>query len=207
MTPVQETPQIFTLALLLCLLATFIIVLIVAYRLIRGRRASALVLLSRWGVCALIYLACSVAVSLARPAHVIEHGQDWCFDDWCVAIEGVHRKPSADGQAVTVTTDIRIYNAARSPEGVRGFWAYLRDQDDRRYAPTPGPWQDIVVARVPPRAFARTTIDFVVPDGAHHLGFVTGHGGGGTSCSLLPSLLEIGQGGCLFHKSNMIRVD
>jgi hypothetical protein len=205
MTPVQETPQIFTLALMLCVLASLITLLMVAYRLIRGQRASALALLSRWGVGVVVYIAISVVVSAARPARIIEQGQNWCFDDWCVAIEGVHRRPSTNGQEVTLTADVRIYNAARLPEGARGFWAYLRDEDDRRYSPTPGAWRDIVVARVPPHEFARTSIDFVVPKSRREFGFVTGHGGG--PCGFLPSLLEIGQGGCLFHKPNMIRVE
>lgn len=206
MTPVQETPQIFTLVLMLCVLASLIILLMVAYRLIRGRRASALALLSRWGAGVAVYIAISVVVSAARPARIIEQGQNWCFDDWCVAIEGVHRRPSTNAREDTVTADVRIYNAARLPEGARGFWAYLRDADDRRYAPTPGAWQSVVVARVPPHEFARTSMDFVVPKSTHEFGFVTGHGGGGP-CGFLPSLLEIGQGGCLFHKPNMIRVD
>jgi hypothetical protein len=154
----------------------------------------------------LLYLSISVVVSLARPAVIIEQGQDWCFDDWCVAVEGVHRTPSARAQEVTLTADLRIHNAARSPEGARGFWAYLRDQNDGRYAPIPGPWQDIIAAPVPPHASARTSIDFVVPKGARQLGFVTGHGTG-VPCGLLPSLLEIGQGGCLFHAPDMIRIE
>jgi hypothetical protein len=206
MTSVQQTPQIFTLVLVVCVVASLIILLMVAYRLIRGRRASALALLSRWGVGVGVYVAISVVVSVARPVRIIELGQNWCFDDWCVALEGVHRQPSANGQEVTLTADVRIYNAARFPEGARGFWAYVRDQDDRRYAPTPGAWQDIVVARVPPHEFARTSMDFVVPTAARELGFVTGHGSG-TPCGFLLSLLEIGQGGCLFHKPNMIRVE
>ena len=206
MTPVQETPQIFTLALILCVLASLITLLIVTYRFIRGRPASALRLLSHWCVGAVAYLAISVVVSAAKPARIIEQGQNWCFDDWCVAIEGVRRRPSTSGQEDTVSADVRIYNAARRPEGARGFWAYLRDDEDRRYAPTPGAWQDVVVTRVPPHRFARTSIDFVVPKSTHAFGFVTGHGGGGP-CGLLPSILEIGQGGCLFHKPNMIRVE
>lgn len=205
MTPVQETPQLFTLVLVLGVLASFVTLLIAAYRVIRGRRPAALRLVARWVLCALAYLAISVAVSWTRPARVIEQGQNWCFDDWCIAVEAVRSAPSPNGRDVTYTADIRIYNDARSPEGVRGFWAYLRDEDDRRYAPAPGPWKDVVAARVPPHGFARTSVDFVVPRGARDLGLVTGHGGG-TPCGLLPSLLEIGQAGCLFHKPNMIRV-
>jgi hypothetical protein len=89
MTPVQETPQIFTLALVLCVFASLVILLTAAYRLIRGRRASALRLLAGWGLGVFVYLTVSVAVSLVRPARVIELGQNWCFDDWCIAVERV----------------------------------------------------------------------------------------------------------------------
>jgi hypothetical protein len=203
-TPFQETPQLFTLVLLLSVVASLIVFLVAAYRAIRGRRSGALTLLSRWAACALVYLAISVAVSLAKPAHIIEPGRNWCFDDWCIALEAVHQRPSPNGSGSVYTTDLRIYNDARLPEGARGFWAYLLDQDGRRFAPTAGAWQDVVVARVPPHGFARTSMDFVVPEGARELGFVTGHGG--PPCGFVASLLEIGQGGCLFHKPNRIRV-
>lgn len=205
MPPVQETPQLFTVALILVVLASLVTFLIAAYRVIRGRRSSAFRLLARWAISAGVYTTISVAVSWTRPARIIQPGQNWCFDDWCIAVEAVRHTPSPSGEDVTYTTDIRIYNDARSPERVRGFWAYLRDQDDRRYAPIPGAWKDIVGAPVPPHGFGRASMDFVVPRGARQLGFVTGHGAG-TPCALLPSLLEIGQGGCLFHKPNMIGI-
>jgi ABC-type lipoprotein release transport system permease subunit len=49
MTPVQETPQLFTLTLMLCVVASLVTCLIAAYRVIRGRRSSALRLVARWG--------------------------------------------------------------------------------------------------------------------------------------------------------------
>ena len=203
-TAVQETPQLFTLVLILSVLASLVTFLIAGYRALRGRRSSAVGLLSRWATCALVYLAISVAVSAVRPARIIEPGRNWCFDDWCIALEAVHQRPAPSGNDVIYTTDLRIYNDARLPEGARGFWAYLRDQDGRRFAPTAGAWQEVVVARVPAHGIARTTMDFVVPEGERQLGFVTGHGG--PPCGFLPSLLEIGQAGCLLHKPDMIRV-
>jgi hypothetical protein len=204
MTPVQQTPQLFTLALLLCVVVSFVVFLIVAFRLIRGWRSGALRLLSRWGIGASVYLTISVAVSLLRPARIIELGQDWCFDDWCIAVEAVRHAPAPNGTDVVYTTDIRIDNDARSPEAVRGFWVYVRDADDRRFGPTPGTWQEVVATPVPPHGSARTLLDFVVPQGVRPTGFVTGHGGG--AGGILPSLLEIGQGGWLFHEPNMIRL-
>jgi hypothetical protein len=114
--------------------------------------------------------------------------------------------PTLNGKAVVVTIGLRISNNGRSPEGVRGFWALLLDDQGRRYEPTPGSWHDVVASPVPGHGFARTSIDFVVPTGARLRGFVTNHGGGSQS-SFLPSLLEIGQSGWLFHRPDMIRVE
>ena len=206
MTSVQETPQVFTLALLLCILVSFVVFLIVVYRAIRGHRARALTLLSRWVLAALVYLTISVTVATVKPPRIVEQGQNWCFDDWCIAVEAVRHVPSPDGANALYTTDVRIYNDARRPQSVQGFWVYLRDQDDHRYEPRPGGWSQVVATRVPPHGIARTSIDFVVPANARQLGLVSGHGTG-APCGVLPSLLEIGQGGCLFHRPNMIRVE
>lgn len=201
----QETPQIFTLLTVLVVLASLLTLSIVMYRAIRGRRASAVKLFAGWAICAVVYVIVSTSVSYFKPRHVIEEGQDWCFDDWCIAVERVTRTPSSDHGHTVYTTDVRVFNDARSPEGAEGFWVYLRDDDDRRYEPLPGSWIDVVSARVGPHEFARTSISFVVPDGVGKLGFVTGHGGG-SPCGLIPSLIEIGQGACLFHRPNMIRI-
>ena len=206
MTSVQETPQIFTLLLLLCLLASLITFVVAIYRAVRGRRAAAVKLLGRWGIGSIAYLILSVGVSLFKPARVVEPDKNWCFDDWCIAVERVTRRQANEQGHTIYATDVRIFNAARSPEAARGFWVYLRDERDHRYQPLPGAWTDVAATRVGPHEFARTSIAFVVPDGVRELGFVTGHGGGGGPCGLVPSLLEIGQGGCLFHKPNMIRV-
>jgi hypothetical protein len=206
MTPIQQTPQLFSLVLVLCVVCSFMVVLAVVYRFGRGRRSAARQLLLRWTVCAVVYLAISVGVSLTRPVKVIEQGQDWCFDEWCVAVEAVHRTSALEGRVVTVTTDLRISNKGRSPEAVRGFWALLLDDQGRRYEPTPGPWRDVVASRVPGHGSARTAMAFVVPTGIRLRGFVTNHGGG-SGPAFLSSLLEIGQGGWLFHRQNMIRVE
>src|SRR5215471_5476448 len=192
MTSVQETPQIFTLLTVLCVLASVITFAVAAFRAIRGRRAAAVKLLGRWAAAAAVYLLVSLSVSFFKPRRIVEQDQNWCFDDWCFAVERVTRSPASERGHTVYTTDVRVFNAARSPEGARSFWVYLRDDDDRRYAPMPGSWADVVAARVGPHEFARTSIAFVVPDGVGELGLVTGHGGG-TACGLLPSLLEIGQ--------------
>ena len=205
---VQETPQLFTLIVVLSVVASFGTFMVAAYRFIRGRRAGAVQMLTRWGWCAAAYLAVSITVSLLKPSRLIERGQNWCFDDWCVAVERVVRHPPLrDDAPVTYTTELRLFNAGHSPQSVRGFWASLRDDRDDLYPPLPGAWAGVVATPIQPQAFARTSMDFVVPADVHPVGFVSNHGGGRSTCALLQGLLEIGQGGCLFHKRNMIRID
>jgi len=205
MTSVQETPQIFMLLTVFSVLASLLTFAIVAFLAIRGKRASALKFLVGWAIFAVVYVIVSASVSYFKTQRVIEQGQNWCFDDLCFAVERVTQAPASDVGHTVYTTDVRIFNAARSPEGAKGFWAYLRDNEDRHYGPMPGPWSDVVSERVGPHDFARTSIAFVVPDGVGTLGLVTGHGGG-TPCALISSHIEIGQGACLFHRQDMIRI-
>jgi hypothetical protein len=206
MTPVQETPQIFTLITVLVVLASAISFLVVLYRMVRGRRGAAIGLFSRWCVAAAIYLATSLAVSAFRPRHIVALGQDWCFDDLCFSVDDVTRAEQADGHGL-FTMQLQIHNAARSPEAARGFWAYLRDEQDTRYEPRPGAWQDVISKPVPPHGFTRTAMTFDVAGHPRELGFVTGHGGISIpTCAVLPSVLEIGQGTCLFGRPDMIRI-
>src|SRR5690348_257295 len=130
MAPVQQTPQIFTLVTVLAVLISAIACIVVCYRAVRGRRAAAIRLFGVWGAAAAMYLAASLGVSAFRPRHLVAIGQDWCFDDLCFAVDDVMRAEHSDGRAL-LTIQLRIHNAARSPEAARAFWAYLRDEDDR----------------------------------------------------------------------------
>src|SRR5262249_10214567 len=89
MTGVQETPQIFMLLTVLCVFTSLIIFAVAAYRAIRGRRADAMKILVGWGIAAIAYVMVSAGVSFFKPRRVIEQGQNWCFDDWCIAVERV----------------------------------------------------------------------------------------------------------------------
>jgi hypothetical protein len=200
----QQYPQIFTLVLMLGVVASIVTLFVAVYHGVRGRWVRARALVIRWVMAASVYLLVSVTVSFFKPPLVIPVGADWCFDDWCLAITRVTRTDA--GGASVYTTDIRISNRARRPEAAVAFWAYVRDDADHRYAPLPGSWSTVVATKVPGYGTANTSMTFRIPHGSRDLGFVTDHGGS-TPCGLVGSLLEIGQGGCLFHPPNMIRIE
>jgi len=199
----QSNPQGPDLVLLVCLLASLVAFVVAAIRAIRGRRAGARSLLTRWALGVLIYIGISLGASFIRPAQTIPVGTDWCFDDWCLAITRVTR--TAVGGDSLLALDVRVSNKARFPEAVRNFWAYVRDEADHRYAPRTGTWSTVVATQVPAYSSVDTSMVFAVTASGGELGFVTGHGSG-TPCALVPSVLVIGQGGCLFHRPDMIRI-
>jgi hypothetical protein len=204
MTSLQQTPQGPDLVLVMGLTASGLSLATAIFRLLWRQHAAALRLVKRWAIGALIYVTISLATSIVTPAIVLGICDRWCFDDWCVSVDQVIRTPVSPD--VVYNVHLRLFNAARrAPQAVRSEWAYVRDGLDHRYLPQADDWKRTFERRLQPGESAQTVLAFRVPANAHELGFVTGHGG--TPCALVPSLLIIGQGRCLFQKPNMIRID
>ncbi len=186
----------FDLLFLAAFLASLIALLAAAYASLRGRMPLAFSILRIWLVCAAVYLGASVAVAFFRPQKILEVGEPWCFDDWCLTVDNAKRA----GTLYDVNLQISS-RAKRVTQRAKDAWIYLRDENDRHYEPLPsdvpldielGPGQSVAAKRT-----------FQVPAQARELGLVTGHGG--PPCGLM-DLLVIGQAGCLFHKQTMIRL-
>lgn len=192
---------IFDLIFLLAVLTSVVTLVLAAIAGIRGRRARSLRILRRWGTGAFVYCACALAVAFIAPQRVIAIGDPWCFDDWCLTVEGAKPVP-ADG-AVSYRVDLRISSEARRiSQSARGAWIYLIDDAGHRYAPDPDPSAIPLDVRLGPGESVTTSRTFRVPAGAPHLGLITGHGG--PYCGM--GVLIIGSGGCLFNKPAMIRI-
>jgi len=192
---------IFDLIFLLALLTSVVTLVLAAIAGIRGRRTQSLRILRTWGIGALVYCACALAVALFAPQRVIAIGDPWCFDDWCLTVEGVKSAP-ADG-AVSYRADLRISSVARRvSQRALGAWIYLIDDAGHRYAPDSDPSAIPLDVRLGPGESVTTSRTFRVPAGVPHLGLITGHGG--PYCRM--DVLIIGSGGCLFNKPAMIRI-
>jgi hypothetical protein len=123
----------------------------------------------------------------------------WCFDDWCLTVDGVHRQPSGGG--VVCLLNLQAYNAARRPQRALYPWMFLRDAADRHFAPDGNRWIADVEASIAPHESHR----FHVAD-SRQVALITNHGGG-NPCAVLPSILIIGRGRCFFHKYDSIRLE
>ena len=169
---------------------------------IRGKRAKAVRLLTVVGICALVYIAIGLCVSLVTPQHVISVGDPWCFDDWCLQVQTVSKTPQP--ALVTYRVELRVFSRARRvAQAAKGAWVYLIDEHGRRFLPDPAPSETTLDVRIQPLQSMTTTRVFQVPLGVEKLGLVTGHGG--PYCGPM-NILVIGESGCVFNKPTMIRI-
>jgi hypothetical protein len=168
---------------------------------IRGQGIRAVAILKRLGVAIAAYLALVLIVAAATPQRVLKIGDPWCFDDWCLSVLSVSQMPGPVGESYTIS--LRIFSEAkRVSQRAKGAWIYLIDQHGQKYVPAPNPSETPLDVLLQPGESVETSRTFVVPNGAHGLGLVTGHGG--SYCSLIPPI--IGEGGCIFNKPTMVRI-
>lgn len=169
---------------------------------IRGQRSRAFNLLRFYCICAAGYFAIGVAVAFLRPQRVMNVGDPWCFDDWCLTLEKVVR---TDGPSeVSYNVDLRISSRARrATQRANKAWILLIDDRGRRYSADPAPSAVPLDVLLRPLESVSTQRVFHVPADAHGLGLITGHGG--PYCGAM-DILVIGSGGCLFLKPTAIRI-
>jgi hypothetical protein len=188
----------------LAVLASAATLVRLGYLLLRGRRDQAARTGTRLAIAAGTYLVVSLSVSALRPERSIGLGERWCFDDWCVSVDQVTRRAAA--RDAIYTLDLQTYNEAKRPEAARYPWMFVRDEDGRQYLPQNDEWVGQVESRIPPHQSNRFSVEFRLPADTRLLSFVTGHGSG-SSCTVVPAVLVVGEGGCLFHKYDSIRLE
>src|ERR1051326_1183401 len=114
---------VYDLLFLACVTAAVITLMMAAAAAMRGRRAHAVTILKRLGAAGAAYLLLVIFVAAAAPQRVLAIGDPWCFDDWCLTVEGVERVPAAASVAYLVS--LRIFSRARGvSQRARGAWVY-----------------------------------------------------------------------------------
>lgn len=79
-----------------------------------------------------VYFATIVLVSLCLPRQIGSLGENQCFDDICIAIDGFSRR--TEGAASVYEVSARISNRARgAAERERNLVMYLTDDKHRRF--------------------------------------------------------------------------
>jgi len=193
---------LFDLLFLASALAAIASVVMAAAFAVGGRGDRAVAILKRLGMGVLAYAALLLIVAAATPQKIMQPGDPWCFDDWCLSVEGVTQMPTPSGAYYTVS--LRVFSEAkRVSQRANGAWIYLIDSRGVRYSPVPTASDTPLDVLLQPGESVKTSRTFLVPNRVHELGLITGHGG--PYCSMLPPV--IGEGGCLFNKPTMVRIE
>jgi hypothetical protein len=192
---------VFDLLFIFLVLASLVTWMAAAWAALRGRRAGARGILRNWGICALAYVGVVATTGFFAPQRVLNPGDPWCFDDWCLRVEGVTHAPAPPQMACTVS--LRIFSRARRvSQRAKGAWIYMIDRQGHRYAPEPDASATPLDVMLRPGESVATVRTFKVPANAGELGLITGHGGAGG----FPSILIIGDEASLLHKRTFVRL-
>jgi hypothetical protein len=84
-----------------------------------------------WGACAIGYVAMTIAIALLAPQAIVNPGESYCNDNWCISIQSVTKTPLAHDIAYRV--DSRIFNTNTVKNNVKGASLYLVDEHSRRF--------------------------------------------------------------------------
>jgi hypothetical protein len=192
---------IFDFLFIAVVFASLATLLTAAIAAIRGHRAHALAILRKFAVCAIAYLSIVVVVALFSPQRVLNIGEPWCFDDWCLSVENVSRTPVPP--LVSYNVSLRIFSQARRvSQRAKGAWICVIDQRGNRYAPEPDPSAVPLDVLLQPGESVTTSRLFKLPADAAGLGLITSHGG--PAC--FPGCFIIGDSASLFHKRTFVRL-
>jgi hypothetical protein len=183
------------------------------YLLARGRIVAARITALRLVGFVALYGSALVLVSLLSAGKVMAVGEPRCFDEWCIAVTGVSRKPSignVKANGLFYVVSLRVSSRSRGRrQRENDVYTYLTDGRGRRFEVSPS-GQDALeragLAGSPPTSFVdpggafESRLAFDVPDDASDVGFVK------TSHGWFPRLLIIGEPGSLLHSPTIVQL-
>jgi|SRR5579884_1997450 len=115
-----------------------------------------------------VFVIATVTLSLIRPQTVVNVGDSYCQDIWCIGIDKVQAAPR--GPAVVYSLNVHIFSDAnRVKTSVKGVHLYLFDENNRRFSLV----QDATVTpfdiSLDPHQKVSTSFTCVVPRDSQHL--------------------------------------
>ncbi len=193
---------VFDLLFIALVLATIGMLIMSAIAAVRGHRARARVTLRRLGLVLGLYFGTLLLVSALAPQRVLGVGDDQCSDDWCIALQTVHRDTTAAGVRYDVTFRLSS-RARRVAQRERFVVAYLRDARGRRQAPMAEPGAVAFDTLLQPGESVAAVRRFLVAADTPVVGLVVAREGAGR----FPRCCIIGDEGSLFHPRAIVRLD
>lgn len=156
-------------------------------------------------VCAVIlvpYLAALALVSLSTPGTIVNIGDSYCYDLWCVGVKQVNA--TRNGQDIRYTADVRIFVDSTHPHRLPAaqatdFFQVLDDQGRRYPLLREASFADADVT-VRPGESVKSSFAFLAPPNARKL-YLMGNDGGPPWV-----YLYFGSDLSLFHKPALLRI-
>jgi hypothetical protein len=156
-------------------------------------------------VCAVImvpYVAALALVSLLTPGTVVNIGDSYCYDLWCLGVDQVKAVPK--GQDVLYTAEVRIFTDSSHPHQLpaakaMGFF-YILDDRGKRYSLLPEASFVDADVMVHPGESVKSSLAFVAPRSARKL-YLIGKDGGPPWV-----YLYFGSDVSLFHRPARLRI-
>lgn len=157
-------------------------------------------ILAWWGAAAAAYTLLTIAVSLLLPQKIVNPGQSYCVDIWCISIQNVTTTPR-DGNTL-YRADVRIFSDANSVKvSARGVSLYLTDERGRHFPLIPDPSVTPFDVELNPGQSVNTSLTFLAAADARHL-----YLGGDGPRPIWISKFFIGDDSAFLHRPTLIRV-
>ena len=152
-----------------------------------------------WSVGFAAYTALTMVVSLLLPQKIVNPGQSYCVDSWCLGIQSVAKGPA--GQDVVYKADIRIFSDLnRGTTSAKGASLYLVDERGRRFPVLPDPSAIPFDTELSPHQSVDTSLTFQVAADAKQLSLM------GDGPTLWITKFFIGDDSAWLHRPTLIRV-
>jgi len=115
-----------------------------------------------------VYILMVGVVSLLRPQTIVNVGDSYCSDIWCIGIERVNSTRSEN--ETTYKLDVRIFSDAnRVKTSAQGVSLFLSDERGRRFPLIVDPSVIPIDVVLDPREIVRTSLTFITPPDVHPL--------------------------------------
>jgi hypothetical protein len=134
-------------------------------------------ILARVFVCAAAYFTVVIGVSLFSPRRVMKSGDQQCFDDVCVSVDGFTRV--TQGTVAKYELRIRLSSRARgAAQRENNLVVYLTDRQKRRYDPVANSTYTAFNILLQPQESILAVREFLVPCDTNDVSVVITHEGG-----------------------------
>jgi hypothetical protein len=167
-----------------------------------GRFRPARNIVKWWGACVAGYVAITIAVSLLTPQAIVNPGQSYCNDNWCISIQSVTKTQLAHD--IVYHVDSRIFNTNTVKNNARGASLYLVDEHSRRFPLITDSAGTPLGVELNPGQSVNTSLTFLAAADAQQLLLKIDWGGSRLVKTLVNFVVENDRS--LLHRPTLLRV-